>query len=214
MNFLKAAYEEGVKAAKQQFAPVRAPAAPKAPSNGLRAPNQAPQPAAGQSPISAANMARSTPNPAQELAAANLVTTAAGRGNGTNMPIGGTVAPVGASGQVGTVQPAGNTMMNANSPQAVGAAASNPGGTRASPATAMAGKQKVGEFNMGMHPDPATKPDKGPKPDNGRRMYGTQFSDALRPLRDVDAAFNDLSVPKNTDVLNNMGQAEFGAPRG
>lgn len=75
---------------------------------------------------------------------------------------------------------------------------------------------KMAEFNFGVNPDPAAKPDpKGtPAPDNGRRIYGTQFTDALRPARDVDQAFNALSIPKPTDVLNEMGQAEFGAPNG
>jgi len=88
----------------------------------------------------------------------------------------------------------------------------------ASPVTGGGGTQpsgvKAGEFNMGLTPDPASKPDKVPAPDNGRRMMGTNFSDPQRPLNDINSAWSALSIPKNTDVLNEMGQAEFGAPRG
>lgn len=77
-----------------------------------------------------------------------------------------------------------------------------------------AGSMKAGEFNIGMTPDPSTKPDRTPAPDNGRRMMGNRFNDPLKPLNDINSAFSALSIPKNTDVLNEMGQASFGAPRG
>ena len=77
-----------------------------------------------------------------------------------------------------------------------------------------AGGVKAGEFNMGMTPDPSTKPDKTPAPDNGRRMTGNRFNDPQHPLNDINSAWNALSIPKNTDVLSEAGQMEVGAPRG
>jgi hypothetical protein len=155
----------------------------------------------GTGPVSAATIANNT----KALTAQSVAegTAEAARGN--------IVADRGA----GTGVPAGAT------PKAVpyastGTAGANPGApmpARAGSTTVTSGT-KAGEFNMGMTPDSMAYPDKVPSPDNGRRMYGTQFSDALRPLRDVDQAFNGLNIQKNTDVLNSAGQAEFGAPRG
>lgn len=73
---------------------------------------------------------------------------------------------------------------------------------------------KTGAFNMGMTPDPSTKPDHDPKADNGPRVLGTSFTDPPGPLLDINSAWNALSIPKNTDVLNEAGQAEIGAPSG
>lgn len=72
---------------------------------------------------------------------------------------------------------------------------------------------KMGEFNFGMTPDPSTKPDKKtPKGDNGRRVMGTSFDDPPGSQADINNAFNDLSIPKNHDCLNEAGQAEVGSP--
>lgn len=86
-------------------------------------------------------------------------------------------------------------------------------GGSAGPAGGVGG-MKAGEFNMGMTPDPASKPDKTPAPDNGRRMMGNRFNDPQRPLNDISSAWNAMNIPKNTDVLNEAGQMEVGAPRG
>lgn len=80
------------------------------------------------------------------------------------------------------------------------------------PAIAGAG-MKAGSFNMGVTPDPGAKPDKVPKADNGPRTLGTSFDEHPRINADINNAFNDLSIPKNTDVLNEAGQAQVGAPR-
>ena len=231
MNLFKQAYAAGVKAAKETFTPVAAPK-PQGKAPGSRTAMSASQtaalpsnrtslvaPAAGAgsatnvasaitgAPVmtagnslaatpSAVNAARGT---AQALAANNpqvaLAAMAATNNASTAraVPGAGAATPIEVSG----VRPTSVALANTNAPSA-----SNPAAA------------KMGEFNMGLTPDPIVNPDKVPSPDNGRRMYGTQFSDALRPLRDVDQAFNALNIQKNTDVLNSAGQAEFGAPRG
>ncbi len=64
---------------------------------------------------------------------------------------------------------------------------------------------KLSEFNMGMTPNPSTKPDSCPKADNGRRVLGTNFADKPGSHRDINQAFNSLSVQKNHDVVPDMG---------
>lgn len=227
MNFLEHAYKLGAAAAKLAFtAPpppkagpyqkpatrtaMRPPATYTATTPATTVSGSAASPAAstssattlsGGAPVSAATIANNT----KALTAQSVAegTAEAGRSNIVGDRGGGTGVPAGAT------------------PKAVpyastGTAGANPGAPMPARAgsTTVASGSKAAEFNMGMTPDPLSSPDKVPSPDNGRRMYGTQFSDALRPLRDVDQAFNALNIQKNTDVLNSAGQAEFGAPRG
>lgn len=233
MNFVKQAYANGADDAARlfkvalQFSAIPAPK-PKAGPNQVSAASTgarpsktitqtvaAPQPATasspaantsstvtlgGKEPISAAAIARNgTTTTAPDIARA---TAEAGRGNIVADRGAGTAVPAGATPKAAPYASTGSSGAFPGSP------------TPASNSTTVASGSKAAEFNTGMTPDPRAEADKTPSPDNGRRMYGTQFSDALRPLRDVDQAFNGLNIQKNTDVLNSAGQAEFGAPRG
>lgn len=193
MNYLKHAYADGVKHAFQKHA-----LNPPTPSANTASPTSAPamaQRGRTQNPAL-------TPNPAGAVSQSTADATRGGTtgARGTGGPT--EDAPRGYS-------PTGTTMKNPGSP--VASASTPPPPIK--PA-ANVSRAKASEFNMEMYPDPRSQKDERPSPDNGRRLYGTQFSDALRPLRDVDQAFNGLNIQKNTDVLNSAGQAEFGTPRG
>jgi hypothetical protein len=50
--------------------------------------------------------------------------------------------------------------------------------------------------------------------DNGRRAYGTNFSEPGRPSRSVSKAFDALSTTRPSDLLNDAGQASIGSGTG
>ena len=221
MNYLQYAYEEGVKAAAAAHGVGKlvSPGAPKAhaptPSTTM---GKSPTSPGGSGGISSTPSAGSTPATMSSTNASTIPSLAsAGVGPGGVAPQpaitpqslatqtaaagAGTVFQLGSAGQRHSVRTMGTELPGLAGPATANGAAGN-------------SAAKMGEFNMGMTPDPATLPDKGPKADNGRRMYGTNFSDCESPLRDISSAFDALRIPKNTDVLNEAGQMEFGAPRG
>lgn len=217
MNTLQRAYAEGVKLAESAHGVGKlvAPGAPKAqtpspsttmtksPSAGgmLVAPRAAPAPFAGgsssrgslgaTSPSVVGQRGAAAPSPFAASELAKQTASQMANQNVTNTHFGSTqaVRVFGADPRAGSV------------------------GGSAGPAGGVGGV-KAGEFNMGMTPDPASKPDKTPAPDNGHRMMGNRFNDPQHPLNDISSAWNAQSIPKNTDVLNEAGQMEVGAPRG
>lgn len=50
--------------------------------------------------------------------------------------------------------------------------------------------------------------------DNGRRDFGTNFTEPGRPSREVSRAFDDLSSTKPSDLLNDANQALVGVTGG
>ena len=192
MNLIQRAYLQGKQAAEAKFAPVAAPT-PKAPTQ--KAPQSATTPATATSkPPTKAPANLSLPQrPAMPGMAGSSASSAASGLQSNASALAALSAP--ALAQQSATQQAVNTI-NQTGMQMLGPI------------------PKMADFNMGMTPDPSTKPDAVPKGDNGRRMYGTQFNDPTRPTRDVAQAFASHDIPKNTDVLNDMGQMAFGAPRG
>lgn len=220
MNFLQYAYAEGVKLAESAHGVGKlvAPGAPKAQSpapsttmakspsspGGVTSVPAAPAPFTGSS--SSASASPSVLSPA----------TLGQRGMGGPSPFAASELAKQTASQL-----AGQNVTNRHfgSTQAVRVFGADPragsvGGNAGPAMGGVGGGMKAGEFNMGMTPDPASKPDKVPAPDNGRRTMGTRFNDPQHPINDINSAWNALSIPKNTDVLNEMGQAEFGSPRG
>lgn len=208
MTLFEQAYLAGKQAAEARFAPVPAPAprnpAPRSASTSATRTAAPPSRAGGVSALSGGSSASKSVMPGQMINA----------NKGPELP-----ASFGAPALL--QQTAAQTAADTVAQRGTGMGAGGSTGTgvnlgmpppNVTPPVIKVPALKLADFNMGMTPDPASKPDKIPKADNGRRVYGTSFSEPLRPLRDVDQAFNALSIPKNTDVLNEMGQAEFGSP--
>lgn len=208
MSIFDYAYSLGKQAAEAKFSPVPAPAPrnPAPQSASTQASRTAPPPSRGGavSPIAGSSSSSKSVMPGQMVNA----------NKGPELP-----ASFGAPAllQQTAAQTAADTVaqrgtgMGAGGSTGTGVNMGMPPANVVPPVIKMP-PPKLADFNMGMTPDPSSKPDRVPKPDNGRRVYGTSFSEPLRPLRDVDQAFNSLSIQKNTDVLNSMGQAEFGSP--
>jgi hypothetical protein len=193
VNFIEHAYLQGKQAAEAKFAPVAAPT-PKGPATP--ATQTASTPATNQvkpavkAPASLGLTPKASLPGMQSMSSSSLSSSTSPKSTlAASMPTVG--AP--ALAQQSAMQFASDTINSAGK-QMLGAL------------------PKMADFNFGMHPDPSTTPDHVPKGDNGRRQFGTQFNDPRRPARDVDQAFNGLHIQKNTDVLNEMGQMEFGAP--
>ena len=218
MNILQRAYEEGVKLAgtAHGVGKLVAPGVPRAPTptpstTMAKSPSTGGAVAApgggggGKSPsIASSSVASTIPSlapgafgkglPPQNAITPQTLATQAGAAGA------GQVFQLGSAGQRQSMRTMGTEL---------------PGiASAAGPAGAGASGFKAGEFNMGMTPDPASKPDKVPAPDNGRRMTGNRFNDPQHPLGDISSAWNAQGIPKNTDVLNEAGQMAFGAPRG
>lgn len=193
MNLIDQAYLRGKAAAEAKFAPVAAPT-PKGPTPQKTQTASIPATNQVKPPVKQPANLGMTPRPSvagMQGSSMSSSSSAPKSSLGASMPTLGAPSLV----QQSALQMAQNTI-NQTGTQMLGAL------------------PKMADFNMGMLPDPSKVPDRVPKADNGRRMYGTQFSEPTRPLRDIDQAFNSLNIPKNTDVLNEMGQMEFGAPRG
>lgn len=69
---------------------------------------------------------------------------------------------------------------------------------------------KIGEFRLGLSPDPKLAPGEI-RADNGRRVLGTNFDSPLQDRR-VSQGFEALRVQKNQDMLNAGNEASLGAP--
>jgi hypothetical protein len=202
MNLLHRAYLMGKEAAAAKFGPV--PAA---------TPKPAPAPQAAASGLPANQLGKPTVKNPSGMGLAPRPSVAGMAGNATAA----TAQTSGATSGLGS----GTSSLAASTPSISApalvqqTAAQMAANVVNSTGTQMLGAlPKIGEFNAGLYPDPATRPERGPKADNGRRMYGTSFSEPTRPLNDIAAAFNSLNSTRSHDVLNDMGQAEFGTPRG
>ena len=68
---------------------------------------------------------------------------------------------------------------------------------------------KLAEFNFELTGRPVKKD--AISSDNGRRAYGTNFTEPGRQNRSVGQAFDSLSATKPSDFLNSGGEALVGA---
>ena len=214
MNILQLAYDEGVKLAENAHGVGKlvAPGAPKAQSP-TPSTTMAKSPTIGAAVVPGGGGGGKAPTMTSSTMASTIPSLAPGA-FGKGLPPRNTITPQ----TLGTQAAAAGAgavfqLGSAGQRHSIRTVGTELPGIAGPPGTA-AGGVKAGEFNMGMTPDPATKPDKTPAPDNGRRMMGNRFNDPQHPLNDINSAWNALSIPKNTDVLNEAGQMEVGAPRG